>query len=141
MLTIVASRRRGDISTWEGRTFSLGDYTFYETFEKEEADRLLSRIHFHYTPKHASWLDMAEIELSILSRMAIKCRVPTEKNLIFRVQRFQDVRNEKHSTINWKFTKADARKVFKYDAGKLNELPRSKLRGIGSSVVMRTSSS
>ena len=120
MLTIVASRRRGDISTWEGRTFSLGDYTFYETFEKEEADRLLSRIHFHYTPKHASWLDMAEIELSILSRMAIKCRVPTEKNLIFRVQRFQKARNKKHSTINWKFTKADARKVFKYDAGKLN---------------------
>ena len=93
--------------------------SLYETFPKEEADRLLSRIRFHYTPKHASWLDRAEIELSILSRMAIKCRVPPEKNLIFRIQRFQDVRNENHSTINWKFTKADARRVFKYDAGKL----------------------
>ena len=93
--------------------------SFYETFPKEEADRLLSRIRFHYTPKHASWLDMAEIELSILSRMAIKCRVPTEKNLIFRVQQFQDRRNENHSVINWKFTKDDARRVFKYHTGKL----------------------
>lgn len=94
--------------------------SFYETFEKEEADRLLKRIKFHYTPTHASWLDMAEIELSILSRMAIKCRVPTEKNLILRTQRFQDARNKKHSIINWKFTKADARRVFKYYAAKLN---------------------
>jgi hypothetical protein len=95
--------------------------SFYEIFEKKEADRILSRICFHYTPKHASWLDMAEIELSILSRMAIGCRVPTEKNLIFRVQRFQDTRNRKRSIINWKFTKTDARRVFKYKKGaKLN---------------------
>lgn len=88
--------------------------SFYETFEKEEAERILSRIRFHYTPKHASWLDMAEIELSILSRTAIKGRVPDETELAERVKRFQDTRNEKRATINWTFTVADARRVMKY---------------------------
>ncbi|OGG73177.1 transposase [Candidatus Kaiserbacteria bacterium RIFCSPLOWO2_01_FULL_53_17] len=89
--------------------------SFYETFEKDEADRILSRIEFHYTPKHASWLDMAEIELSILSRTAIKGRVPTAEELSARCARFQDARNNRRAVINWKFTTADARKVMKYE--------------------------
>lgn len=91
--------------------------SFYETFEKDEADRILSRIQFHYTPKHASWLDMAEIELSVLSRTAIKGRVPTEAELVSRVQRFQDARNNKRAMINWTFTKTKARRVMKYEVG------------------------
>ena len=91
--------------------------SFYETFSKEEADALLARIQFHYTPKHASWLDMAEIELSILSRMAIKGRVATEADLIKRLARYQDARNREHATITWKFTKADARRKLKYGIG------------------------
>ena len=88
--------------------------SFYETFSKEEADALLARVQFHYTPKHASWLDMAEIELSILSRMAIKGRVATETDLIKRLRRYQRARNAQHATITWKFTKADARRKLKY---------------------------
>lgn len=89
--------------------------SFHETFSKEEAEALLSRIRFHYTPKHASWLDMAEIELSILSRTAIKGRVPTEEKLAARVQRFQDARNARCATIDWRFTKDDARRALKYE--------------------------
>jgi len=88
--------------------------SFSETFGTEEGDRILSRIRFHYTPKHASWLDMAEIELSVLSRTAIKGRIPTEEDLIGRTQRYERARNERHSTIQWKFTKDDARRVMKY---------------------------
>lgn len=91
--------------------------SFYETFEKYEADRILSRIEFHYTPKHASWLDMAEIELSILSRTAIRGRVPTEEKLVSRIQRFQHARNARRAVINWTFTKDDARRALKYEVG------------------------
>jgi len=89
--------------------------SFRETFGKTEADRILSRIEFHYTPKHASWLDMAEIELSILSRTAIKGRIPDEARLIERTKRFQESRNARRATINWTFTKADARRALKYE--------------------------
>ena len=91
--------------------------SFYETFEKEEAARILARITFHYTPKHASWLDMAEIELSILSRTAIKGRVPDAQELVSRIKRFQEERNTRRSKINWKFTKDDARRVMRYGVG------------------------
>lgn len=91
--------------------------SFFETFEKKEAERILARIHFHYTPKHASWLDMAEIELSILSRTAIKGRFPSEEALTQRIKRFQAERNRSRATINWTFTKADARKKMKYGVG------------------------
>ncbi len=89
--------------------------SFHETFGQDEGDRILSRIRFHYTPKHASWLDMAEIELSVLSRTAIKGRIPTEEDLVFRTRRFERMRNERRATIRWKFTKDDARRVMKYE--------------------------
>lgn len=89
--------------------------SFLETFGIEEANHILSRIQFHYTPKHASWLDMAEIELSVLSRTAISGRVPTEEDLVRRIQLYERRRNERRSTIKWKFTKEDARKVMKYE--------------------------
>ena len=89
--------------------------SFHETFPKEEAEHILSRITFHYTPKHASWLDMAEIELSILSRTALRGRIPTEDALIKRTALFQKARNAQKAKLTWTFTKADARKKMKYE--------------------------
>ena len=94
--------------------------SFYETFTRGEASRLLSRLRFHYTPKHASWLNMAEIELSILSRQALQGRIPTIENLQARIRRWKRERNKKRAMIQWRFTKRDARKVFRYKDGKLS---------------------
>jgi hypothetical protein len=88
--------------------------SFYEAFPHREAKRLLSRLRFHYTPKHASWLNMAEIELSVLSRQALTGRIPTRKRLGARVRQWQEKRNGERAMIQWKFTKRDARNVFKY---------------------------
>jgi len=90
-------------------------WALYQAFEAAEARRIVRRLEFHYTPKHASWLDMAEIELSILSRTAIKGRIPDEARLIERTKRFQESRNARRATINWTFTKADARRALKYE--------------------------
>lgn len=88
--------------------------SFQEMFGKKETERLMDRIRFHYTPKHASWLDMAEIELSVLSRTAIRGRIPTEDELQTRIDRFQKERNQQRKTIDWKFTKEIARTRMKY---------------------------
>lgn len=89
--------------------------SFQEMFGKEETERLMERIRFHYTPKHASWLDMAEIELSVLSRTAIQGRIPNEDELKKRITRFQKERNQQRKTIDWKFTKDVARIRMKYE--------------------------
>jgi len=88
--------------------------SFQEMFGTEETQRLMERIRFHYTPKHASWLDMAEIELSVLSRTAIQGRIPNEGELKKRIARFQKERNRQKKTITWKFTKEVARRRMKY---------------------------
>ena len=93
--------------------------SFFETFPKAEAKKLLKRIEFHYTPKHASWLNMAEIELSILERQCIKGRIPTEAKLKSKMAVWEKMRNDQKATINWKFTVQDARNVFKYQLTKL----------------------
>lgn len=94
--------------------------SFYTTFTKEAADGMLSRITFHHTPKHASWLNMAEIEIGILERQCIKGRIPSEEKLITMINAWKEVRNEARATINWKFTVADAREKFKYMGDKLS---------------------
>lgn len=85
-----------------------------KTFGQERAKELLGRIAFHHTPKHASWLNMAEIELSILSRQALGGRIPHAQVLTERIARWQETRNRMGAGIQWKFTKEDARKIFKY---------------------------
>lgn len=87
--------------------------SFTETFGEKKAGRIFSRIRFHYTPKHASWLDMAEIELSILERQCLKKRIPTQEVLSREIALWQQRRNRAHATIHWKFTTQDARKAFK----------------------------
>ena len=82
---------------------------FYETFEPEEARRLAERFEFHFTPKHGSWLNMAEIELSVLTRQCLNRRIPEKETLIQEVSAWQQQRNDEVVKVLWQFTTADAR--------------------------------
>ena len=88
-------------------------HSLVEFFGKQEADRIWSRLEIHYTPAHASWLNMAEIELSILSKQCLSRRIPNEWTLITEIVAWEQARNEKNAKIRWNFTVADARNVFK----------------------------
>ena len=81
----------------------------YEAFEPAEARRIAMRLEWHYTPEHASWLNMAEIELSVLTRQCLSRRIPDEKTLIREVAAWERARNSKRVKINWQFTTTDAR--------------------------------
>ena len=81
----------------------------YEVFEPIEAKRLLDRLEFHYTPKHGSWLNMAEIEFSVLSRQCLDQRIPDEATLKREVAAWEDRRNADERKVNWRFTTQDAR--------------------------------
>ncbi len=83
-----------------------------EIFGKTEADRLLKRLVFHYTPKHGSWLNMAEIELSVMSRQCTRRRLGNAFTLGTELVAWEQPRNERQVTICWQFTTADARRVF-----------------------------
>ncbi len=83
--------------------------SLYDAFPPEEAKRLADKLEIHYTPKHGSWLNMAEIELSVLSRQCLDRRVPDLTTLQREVAAWQDRRNAKGGAINWRFTTADAR--------------------------------
>ena len=82
---------------------------FYLTFEPSEARRLIERFEFHYTPKHGSWLNMAEIELSALVRQCLDRRIPDKDSLIREVKAWEDQRNSEVVKVHWQFTTADAR--------------------------------
>lgn len=88
-------------------------HSLVEFFGKPEADRIWNRLEIHYTPAHASWLNMAEIELSILSKQCLSRRIPNEWTLITEIVAWEEARNEKKAKIRWNFTVDDARKVFK----------------------------
>ena len=81
----------------------------YNTFEPAVARRLCQRIELHYTPKHASWLNMAEIEFSIFARQAWAGYIPDEATLRGNIDHLQHERNTKQMTVNWRFSTADAR--------------------------------
>ena len=81
----------------------------YRTFRPEEALRLLKRLEFHYTPKHGSWLNMAELEFSILGRQCLNRRLPDRDSLAREVAAWQRRRNRERVTAQWRFTLADAR--------------------------------
>ena len=83
--------------------------SLYETFQPAEAKRILNKLEIHYTPKHGSWLNMAEIELSVLSRQCLDRRIPDALTLTNEVNAWQKDRNNKGTTMNWRFTTADAR--------------------------------
>jgi transposase len=81
----------------------------YEVFSPDEAKRILDRLEFHSTPKHGSWLNMAEIELSVLNRQALNRWISSQAELIRETETWASQRNDKQATVNWQFTTADAR--------------------------------
>lgn len=83
--------------------------SLYEAFPPQEARRLAKRLDIHHTPKHGSWLNMAEIELSALARQALSCRLAHQDTLERRVANWKAQRNAAGTTIDWQFTTADAR--------------------------------
>ena len=83
--------------------------SLYEAFPAAEARRLVERFEWHYTPKHGSWLDMAESELGVLTSQCLDRRIDDQKILAYQVSAWQDYRNKHHAKANWQFTTADAR--------------------------------
>jgi hypothetical protein len=83
--------------------------SLYETFEPADARRILRKLEFHYTPKHGSWLNQAEIELSVLMRQCLDQRIPDEESLKREIKAYEDRRNQARATIGWQFTSTDAR--------------------------------
>jgi len=83
--------------------------SLYAAFPPEEASRLIGKLEVHYTPKHGSWLNMAEIELGILSRQCLDRRIPDREKLKCEVAAWQRRRNESLAKVDWQFTTADAR--------------------------------
>lgn len=81
----------------------------YDRFTPEEAHRILQKLEFHYTPKHASWLNMAEIELSVLARQCLSRRIADKEILKNEVRVWEEKRNQEKCQIRWKMTVEDAR--------------------------------
>ena len=84
--------------------------SLYETFPAAEARRIAKRLEFHHTPKHGSWLNMAEIEFSVLARACLRGRNGDEDSLERAVSACVSERNAIGATINWRFTAQDARR-------------------------------
>lgn len=83
--------------------------SLYEAFPAQEARCLAEKLEIHATPKHGSWLNMAEIELSVLARQCLGERIADRQELLQRVSVWQDQRNQAQAKINWRFNTADAR--------------------------------
>jgi len=84
--------------------------SLYETFTPEEARRLLDRIEFHYTPKHGSWLNMAETEIGIMGSQCLDRRLDSQGRMAEEVVAWEDERNAREAKIHWTFTLAAARR-------------------------------
>jgi hypothetical protein len=83
--------------------------SLYQAFPPPEARRIAKRLAFHYTPKHGSWLNMAEIELSVFGRRILRRRIPDEATLRQQVQALESQRNETRASIHWRFNTEEAR--------------------------------
>jgi len=88
-------------------THKLG--SLYVAFEPEKARRIAERLEIHYTPKHGSWLDMAEIEIGVLSRQCLNRRIPDQETLTNEIDAWEETRNQKTIGVDWRFTTEDAR--------------------------------
>ena len=87
----------------------MTDRPFYKTFPPQEAHRLAQRFEWHYTPKHGSWLDMAEIEISIMSRQALAKPLPDFDSFSRQVRSWTLHPNSTGGKVNWQFRSSDAR--------------------------------
>ena len=83
--------------------------SLYQAFQPRQARRIVKKLEFHYTPKHGSWLNMAEIELSVLSRGCLSRRIPDQETLKQEIRSWQTRRNEQRTSMNWRFRTDDAR--------------------------------
>jgi hypothetical protein len=83
--------------------------SLYQAFAPEEARRIAQRLEFHYTPKHASWLNMAEIEFSVLERQCLDRRLASQDEVAREVGAWEETRNQTGATIHWRFNTTDAR--------------------------------
>jgi hypothetical protein len=83
--------------------------SLYEVFEPAKAKQILDRLEFHFTPKHGSWLNMAEIEFSVLARQCLDGRIPNQTLLASEVEAWKIERNSNDATVDWRFTTDDAR--------------------------------
>ena len=83
--------------------------SLYAAFSAPEARRLVERFEWHYTPKHGSWLDMAESELGVLATQCLDRRIPNKHSLISEVAEWEQHRNQHHAKADWQFTTDDAR--------------------------------
>jgi DDE superfamily endonuclease len=83
--------------------------SLYEAFPPREARRLVERFEWHYTPRHGSWLNLAESELAVLAKQCLNRRIPNHESLAAEVAAWQKYRNLKHAVANWHFTTDDAR--------------------------------
>jgi hypothetical protein len=88
-------------------THSAG--SLYEAFAPAEARRILQRLEFHYTPKHASWLNMVEIEIGVLRGQCLDCRIDDPECLVREIAAWQRQRNDADARIKWMFTTEKAR--------------------------------
>ena len=88
--------------------------SLYEAFPPAEAKRLAERFEWNYTPKHGSWLNMAESELGVLASQCLDRRIPDKETLTKEVAAWQERRNKNHTKANWRFTTADARIKLKH---------------------------
>jgi hypothetical protein len=87
--------------------------SFYDAFPPHEARRLIQRLEIHYTPKHGSWLNMAETELSVLTKQCLNRRIPDHPTLIAEVAAWQHARNTARCRVDWQFTTDNARTKLK----------------------------
>lgn len=83
--------------------------SLYKSFTPEEARRILKKLEIHYTPKHGSWLDIAEIELNVMTRQCLSRRIPTIEKLKEELKLWKKERNSKTAKVNWQFRTTDAR--------------------------------
>lgn len=86
-----------------------GTASLYEAFAPEEASRIADKLEIHYTPKHGSWLNIAEIELSVYKRQCIAGRIPNMEKLMEVTRRWNEERNAAQQKVDWQFTTRDAR--------------------------------
>jgi hypothetical protein len=84
--------------------------SLYEVFSPEEARRIVQKLEFHYTPKHASWLNQVEIEFSVLSRQCLERRIKDVQTLSSEIATWEQQRNSAYASVNWRFKTTDARR-------------------------------
>jgi hypothetical protein len=112
LLRLISDERHPDAERLVLVCDNLSTHTpaaLYEAFTPQEARRIAARIEWHYTPKHGSWLDVAEMELSVLARQCLDRRIPDLLTLQREVQSWEQARNAAVVKVNWQFTTADAR--------------------------------